>query len=1392
MYRVLAIAALAVLVTSALFACWTAASAEREARVDSLQETPPKARAPTRDSRTTMAFAAPRDQADASEWKNRSPWATATPAVFFLAAAILLAGAVPVARRARIGASLPGWMTYLEALIVLAIGLALACLAAGTLREIETRNRDAALIQLAALTGGFLAIPLALAIEFIFRKRQELEGIVSERIAGKIRDEEVRSGLVSIGGGNSLNSAIHDSTEGERTEAEPYGESWKLKSIIESARVGTWEWDIASRETLVSETWAELLGYDSSELSRVSAETWSELTHPEDRERSEGLLLRHVKGETPYYECEFRMRHKDGHWVWFLDRGRIATRAEDGSPLLMFGTDTDITDRKRTEEAGKASEANFRAFFETMSDMIVVGTPEGRVIFSNTAFGRKLGFSFEELARKHILDLYPVESGKEAEAVFTAMLRGERESCALPLVAKDGSLIPVETRVWSGQWNGANCVFGISKDLSAEKDAHQRFERLFRNNPTLMALSKMPEQRFSDVNDTFLDALGYSMEDVLGKTPEDLGLYADSASSAEKRRMLKEWGRFSGFEQKVRRKDGTVLDGLFSGELISSQGSQYLLTVMIDISERKRAEAEFARVAERLAMATKAGGIGIWDFDVVNDSLTWDDQMYRLYGITAEQFGGAYEAWKNGVHPEDREREDEEIRMALSGEKEFDTDFRVLWPSGVVRYIRAKAFAHRDASGRPLRMIGVNWDITAQKELEATLLAAKKEADVANRAKSEFLATMSHEIRTPMNGIIGMTGLLLETRLSPEQKQFAKIVRTSGEALLGLINDILDFSKIEAGKLDLETLDFNMRVTIEDSVDILSIKAREKGIELKSGIDSEVPVHLRGDPGRLRQILINLAGNAIKFTHEGGVAIHTSIERENDTRALLRFTVSDTGVGIPRSKVATLFSPFTQVDSSTTRKYGGTGLGLAISKQLAELMGGKVGLESEEGIGSTFWFTAEFEKRQAGELSEASAFANLSGLNVLVADDQEATRLLVVSLLSSWGCRFDAAEDGPTALNLFESAFRRGDPYDIALLDMRMPSMDGAELGRRIRANDALRVTRLVMMGSLGDGASPLGLGFSAYLSKPPRQSELRDCLARVVGRSRASSAPSIRDLLTRHAASDATKTRLRVLLAEDNPTNQLVGLKILEKLGHKADAVADGKEAVEALRSLPYDIVLMDCQMPEMDGYEAAREIRRMEEGKKRIPIIAMTANALQGDREKCLAAGMDDYLSKPVEPVKLAAMLEHWLRRESERYERPESEFADLEPLDTDEEIEAPYKNPKAVFDFSSFFARAMNDAQMAKALIEMFVADMPGQLDKLAVVVAARDIKLSEALAHKIKGAAANMSGIAMSETVSQMEKAGRAGDFETLDRLAPLLAQDFYALKDAAKRAMEAKK
>ncbi|MGH9711769.1 MAG: MHYT domain-containing protein [Candidatus Acidiferrales bacterium] len=662
------------------------------------------------------------------------------------------------------------------------------------------------------------------------------------------------------------------------------------------------------------------------------------------------------------------------------------------------------------------------------------------------------------------------------------------------------------------------------------------------------------------------------------------------------------------------------------------------LTLLTSVADRRFSAqtSELAASEQRFRAVFEGAGIGIAITELADGKIAAVNPAYqRMLGCTAEEMQSV-EIFDQLTDPEDREADKQKFQRMLDG----DTDHVHMEKRHILRDGRrvmasVDLSVLRDAAGKPQFILGMAADVTQRKMAEAELQIAKEVAEAANRSKSEFLANMSHEIRTPMNGIMGMTELVLETELDSEQREHLGMVKMSAESLLSVINDILDFSKIESGKLEIEAIDFSLRNSLGDAMKTLGLRAQERGLELAFDIRSDVPDALVGDPGRIRQLIVNLVGNSIKFTHQGEVVVYVDVESQTDRELQLHIAVADTGIGIPQEKQAAIFEAFTQADGSMTRKYGGTGLGLSISSRLVDLMGGRIWVESEPGKGSRFHFTVRVVQQKAGARTyEPLAPKSLVDLPVLVVDDNRTNRQILVKMLTNWGLKPTAVESGPRALVALRDAAEAGSGFPLVLLDAQMPEMDGFTLADVIKQNPSWAAATVLMLtsaGLRGDANRCRELGIAAYLTKPIKQSDLFDAILIALGTVPPKGAPA--PLITRHSVRE-DRHSLRILLAEDNSVNQVLAVRLLEKRGHKVTVAANGLEALAALDKQPYDLVLMDVQMPEMGGFEATAAIRDRERKTGIcIPIVAMTAHAMKGDKEKCIAAGMDAYVAKPLD---------------------------------------------------------------------------------------------------------------------------------------------------------------
>jgi two-component system, sensor histidine kinase and response regulator len=773
------------------------------------------------------------------------------------------------------------------------------------------------------------------------------------------------------------------------------------------------------------------------------------------------------------------------------------------------------------------------------------------------------------------------------------------------------------------------------------------------------------------------------------------------------------------------------------GEVIRLDG------ISTDITERKQTEENLKLYREIFARSNEAVAIVDPEFHFVEQN-----EAYReLLGFSDEELRRLPPSELVGDEDFQRGRE----ALAVAPSIRFQTSMRTR--SGKQLDVELSAFSILDRAGKILCYAGLVRDITAQKRVEFERQKAREAAEAASRAKSEFLANMSHEIRTPLNGVLGMTELALNTKLTEEQREYLTLVKTSGETLLTVINDILDFSKIEAGRLDINPIDFELRDSLGDTLKTLSLRAHEKGLELALHVTHDVPYRVQGDPTRLRQIVVNLVGNAVKFTDHGEVVLHATVESQTEKEIILHFTVTDTGIGIPSDKQRMIFAPFTQADSSATRRFGGTGLGLAISRQLVELMGGRLWVESKVDEGSSFHFTICVHPATPDSESPApSDKVDLQSLPTLVVDDNATNRRLLEEILSNWGMRPAMADGGWTGLEAMRQAKAEGKPFPLVLIDSLMPDMDGFTLAEHIKEDPGLSGATIMMLtsgGRRGDAARCRRLGIAAYLHKPVKERDLLQAVLLALSPDRRYARDA--ELITRHTLRTEKRT-LRILLAEDDMVNRQLAEHLLGKFGHKVTSVCDGRKAVEAIQTAGlngFDVVLMDVQMPEMDGVEATAAIRALEKGgSQRLPIIAMTAHAMKGDRARFLRAGMDGYIAKPIQAHELLKMVERTVpARRKETTMR--------EPI-----------NPESreVIDWKRGLAAVDGDADLFQELLRIFASGAPAALEKLRAGIEHKNAAAIEQAAHALKGSMSNFGAEDAVQASSRLETMARNGNLE----------------------------
>ncbi len=1055
-----------------------------------------------------------------------------------------------------------------------------------------------------------------------------------------------------------------------------------------------------------------------------------------------------------FNEMLSRIQERETALQWARDE--LEVRVDERTAELQ----KEIVERKLAESSLEERTNFLNALVENSPQAVVVTDLKYRIQLCNPAFEKLFGYRKEEVLGRPLPEiLADDEAAAEMRANRKLLLKREQETVRSTTRRrrKDGTMVDVEIlgvplRIGDVDAGGLILYQDISERKQAERALEERthfLNSLIENSPVgIIAIDATDAVQMC--NPAFERIFLYRQQDILGRGLGELLATQEYRMEVNSNQLRLAHGKTTHTMTRRKRSDGSLVDVEAFSVPLGGEGT-YTGAVLLyqDITERKQAETALAERKNFLNSLIENLPLGVIATGVDDTIQMCNPAFEKLFGYHQQDIVG---------RPILDLMSSPEIRTQMQSTK------ATLMQKKTVHFVTQR----KRSDGSPLNVeilavpiitgetssgnLVIYQDITERKQAEEALLRAKEAAEAGSRAKSEFLANMSHEIRTPMNGILGMTELVLDTELDAEQRNYLNLAKVSADSLLSLINDVLDYSKIEAGKLEIDSIDFNLGDSLGDTMKTLSLRAHQKGLELAFEIEPDVPDAVVGDPGRLRQIIINLVGNGIKFTELGEVVVYVKTKSRTLDQIELHFTVADTGIGIPLEKQASIFEAFIQADGSMTRKYGGTGLGLSISSRLVDLMGGRIWVESEPGKGSRFQFTVRFglQKAPARTIVPRDPEA-LRDMRVLVVDDNATNRHILIKMLENWRMQPTAVESGARAIVALGEAKGLGRVFPLILLDAQMPEMDGFALAESIRRNPDWRGATVMMLssaGQRGDAMRCRELGVAAYLTKPVRQSELMDAIMTALGTRPASDSPGT--LVTRHSLRE-NRGHLRVLLAEDNAVNQLFALRILEKHGHIVTVAANGRKALEALQKETYDVVLMDVQMPEMDGWEATRSIRQSEKAKGgHIPIVAMTAHAMKGDEERCLTAGMDSYLTKPIQTGELLAILD-------EIRERKES---------ADRAVVSPSKKSSAdAIDVAAALERLDGDRSLFEELTHVFREDCPKILEGMRNAIALRDAKSLERYAHTLKGSSASLGACAVSHAAGEIERLAQSDDVDT---------------------------
>lgn len=1133
----------------------------------------------------------------------------------------------------------------------------------------------------------------------------------------------------------------------------------------------------------VSPSIEEVLGYKPEEVIGRSILELN-IIHPEDHAKAVAEIDKMFAGIS-VGPTEFRMVAKDG-------TEGIAEIV--GTPLIRSGEvigytsiARNITEKKKAEEALRKSEEKYRTIIETMDSGYFEVDLRGNVQYFNPALMAYLGYEDKDLINLNYRDFMDKEEATKVLNIFADVYKTGQPKANFYWTynLKDGSKASSVTSVFPMRNDQGEIIGfrGTARDITELKqieetlrEREETFRALAENSlDTIMRFDR--DYRHLYVNPIVERQTGISPSEFIGKNHEELGFPKE---------LVQVWDEAikrvfdSGKPHRVEfvLPDKTWVDWLLVPEYDVRKAVKAVITSARDITAHKQIEHTLGESEKRLANIIDFLPDATMVIDNKKKVIAWNRAMEKMTGVKAEDIIGKGDY--DYALPFYGERRPILVDLALMQDEDVEKKYTGVTREGehiygeaIIREMQKKevvlwgvAAPLRDSEGKIVGAIESIRDVTDRKRVEKDLQMAKEAADIASRAKGEFLANMSHEIRTPLNAIIGLSELAMEMDLDDEKIGVFQTINREADHLLTLVNDVLDFSKIEAGRMEVEDIPFDLGYLMDNMTSSFAYRAEQKGLEFMSYIAPDTPLNICGDPGRLRQVLVNLVGNALKFTNEGSVYVKVQQRQVLGEQVMIHFSIEDTGIGIPKDKKNIIFESFTQVDGSTTRKYGGSGLGTTISKNLVELMGGKIGVESEEGKGSTFWFEVPFAVKIAqGEMAPAEGF-DLLGIRVMIVDDEPTNRWILKEYLKSWGCPTIEAKDGLEALSVLKEAASSDMKPQVIITDFQMPELDGFGFAGELRKEPLLSNIPIIILTSiarLGDGKSCRDLGISGYLTKPVKRLDLYRVLCSVLSLAVRVNAPCEPVLITKHTVAEQSRKLIRILIAEDYPTNRQIAMKHLTNAGYMVDVVENGRQAVDAWMSKDYDLILMDVQMPVMDGYEAVQAIRELEacpeeskqnlpKARKRIPIVAMTAHAMQEYLDRCIAVGMDDYLTKPLKGQKFLEMVEKWTGQNL-ILDKAMGEDNQLANIDLQETFN--YKRALNEFD---------GDRAFLSDIAKEFVAKVQSQFQIIREAIAKNDSEVLSREAHSIKGGAANLTAMALSNAALTLEMIGRSGSME----------------------------